>query len=60
MPTRKWATHKGFRKNAGETPYPRGFPGMSLRAFDHYEAPRNPLGAAAGAGRLGESKGLIV
>ena len=33
---------------------------MSFRVFDHDEAPKNPLGAAAGAGRLGGNKGLIV
>ena len=34
--------------------------GISLYVFDHYEAPKNPLGAAAGAGQLGASKGLII
>ena len=33
---------------------------MPLRAFDHSEAPKAPLGAAAGAGQLGGIKGLIV
>ena len=33
---------------------------MSFRVFDHDEAPNFPLGAAAGAGQLGGSKGLIV
>ncbi len=60
MPTRKWAIHKGFRKDDWETPYSRGLPGIFSRLFDHYEAPKNPLGAAAGAGQLGGNKGLIV
>ena len=33
---------------------------MPFRAFNNYEAPYTPLGAAAGAGQLGGSKGLIV
>ena len=33
---------------------------MFFRAFGNYEAPKTPLGAAAGAGKLGGNKGLIV
>ena len=72
-PTRKRPIYKGFRGTCPETPYlrgiqtgywemlyPRELPGMSFRIFDHYEVPYTPLGAAAGAGRLGGNKGLIV
>ena len=72
-PTRKRPIYKGFRGTFPETPYlrgiqtgywevlyPRELPGISLRAYGNNEAARNPLGAAAGAGRLGGSKGLIV
>ena len=47
-------------KGYPEILYPRGFVGMPFRVFDNDEAPQNPLGAAAGAGRLGGNKGLIV
>ena len=57
---RKWPIHKGFRKDTGETPYPHGVAGIFLCVFNNYEAPKNPLGAAAGARQLGGSKGLIV
>ena len=33
---------------------------MFFHLFDYDEAPKNPLGAAAGAGQLGGNKGLIV
>ena len=41
-------------------PCPHGVAGIFLCVFNNYEAPRNPLGAAAGAGQLGGNKGLIV
>jgi len=33
---------------------------MPFHVFDHYEAPKTPSGAAAGAAKLGGNKGLIV
>ena len=51
---------RGVRSTYLENLYRRGFPSIFLCIFDHYEAPRNPLGAAAGAGQLGGNKGLIV
>ena len=31
-------------------PYPRGFAGMSFRAYGKHGVPQNPLGAVAGSG----------
>ena len=59
-PARKYLIYKGFRGTYPETLYLYGVAGIFPCAFNHYEAPRNPLGAAAGAGQLGGNKGLIV
>ena len=52
--------YKGSRGDCLETPYPQGVAGILFCVFDYEEAPRTPLGAAAGAGQLGGNKGLIV
>ena len=52
-PTRKRPIYKGYRGACLEIPYLRGFPGISLCVFDHYEAPKNPGGVDIQTPRLG-------